>query len=575
MEMLSTGRAAGCRRRPGLEQLGSHFSQVGGGDHKRRDEKLDAKYVLFPITSHQSAFIFFTYCTEQHRSAKMSHTQLSIPRDEDRFSSYSTGGRDIDSPPTSPVSSSFKHHDDETPSKLYRYALPVGIIVGLLIIAGGTVGVVLWVQSLVKGANVHNDMEKWKTTARNQVYDACYFGCNDCNDPSYSWNACEKSAKVAVQGVICDGNKMWNWPNADRFPDSCLVELAKVMKTDGLAALKKKHKSRYAIIVAVVFVGILIGWLVYFLMRKFSGVNKENASNDDSDTFSLKRSAAQPGESEHDTSYGGGYQDTPYKDTSYRAADNDHNNSDIHHTAAHEATSSLLNKSSSQSRDFSPGPFADPPSRHSSTKSSRSSTHSGPRLSGVLTSAMLAASTHRANAYACTGKDPIHNQYFVSVATIPGTNTPKISGVIHGWLSDCNDKKECKQKCSSKNCKRESFFPGGILFGRTTTTTSKTTTKTSSGSGSGCKNKKCKNDCKTITSSTKAPKAYVDAAVAKVTGCGFKTAAAVAQTVDLRVGNPNIEKNLWVRISVSGFNVTKAGETDKEVLCLYGIGGSA
>ncbi|KAK4162906.1 hypothetical protein QBC43DRAFT_320704 [Cladorrhinum sp. PSN259] len=500
---------------------------------------------------------------------------LPIPRDDDRFSSYSAGGRELDSP-ASPVgpSSTFNDHQDAESSKLYRYALPVALVVGLLIIGGGTAGIVVWVQGLVKNAKIDNNPVKWKTAARSQVYDACYFGCNDCNDPNFAWKACQKSAKVTVNGVMCDASKMWNWAQTDRYPDACLPEVGKILAAESLASLKKKHSAKYAIIVAAAIGGALIAWLVFFLMRKFSGVKKEKPAeaesthSSDPGSFSLKRPAT--------------WKINPYKPKSettrsaeqhHSSSHGHHDSSSIHHAAAipaseaaHEVTSSLLDRPSS--RDSSPGPFGpaaaekpsspgpfgpESPTRRSSTssRSSRSSRgSSGPRLSGVLTSAIsIAASVRSADAYACTGKDPVHNQHFVSVATIPGTSQPRISGVIHGWLSDCTHKNHCKDKCQTK-CKRA--------------TTSNKTFKP-------C-NKSCKKECKK-TKTIKSPKEYVDAVVPKLAACGFRTADAVSQTVDTRVGNANIERNLWVRISVSGFNVTNGGETDKEVFCLHGIAG--
>ncbi|KAK4457274.1 hypothetical protein QBC42DRAFT_163856, partial [Cladorrhinum samala] len=360
----------------------------------------------------------------------------------------------------------------EKPSILSRLAIPIALVVGAAIIGGGTFGVVKYVQNLVSHARVHNDQAKWKAAARSQVYEACYFGCNDCSDPNYAWNACQISARVAVQGVICDANKMWNWANADRYPDACLVEAGKILAADALKKLKKDYSGRYGLVTLTVLGGLGVGYLIYYLLRKFFGPKKETADTKDSSD-----------------------------------------------------------------------------SRRSSTSSRSSRASSGPRLSGVLTSAIsIAASAHSADAYACTGRSAAHDQHFVSLATVPGTNAPRISGVIHGWFSDCQDKKDCKQKCKT-TCKR------GIISARS------------------CK-QSCKKNCKSKTKEIKKPKDYVDDVVARVTGCGFKLADSVGpQTVFARVGNPKIEKDLWVRVSVSGFNVTTAARTDREVECLYGIAG--
>jgi hypothetical protein len=44
-------------------------------------------------------------------------------------------------------------------------------------------------------------------------------------------------------------------------------------------------------------------------------------------------------------------------------------------------------------------------------------------------------------------------------------------------------------------------------------------------------------------------------------------------TVAERVGNPRLERDWWVRVSVNGLNVTRRDQTDDMVLCLHGIGG--
>jgi hypothetical protein len=46
----------------------------------------------------------------------------------------------------------------------------------------------------------------------------------------------------------------------------------------------------------------------------------------------------------------------------------------------------------------------------------------------------------------------------------------------------------------------------------------------------------------------------------------------VLEDVRLRVANPGIERNWWVRVSGNGYNVTRPEETDERVRCLGGLG---
>jgi hypothetical protein len=67
------------------------------------------------------------------------------------------------------------------------------------------------------------------------------------------------------------------------------------------------------------------------------------------------------------------------------------------------------------------------------------------------------------------------------------------------------------------------------------------------------------------------PSYFVNQTSPKVEACGFELVDNVEEEVSLlRVGNPFIETNRWVKISVNVFNLTD--ETDPSVWCLYGIG---
>jgi hypothetical protein len=87
----------------------------------------------------------------------------------------------------------------------------------------------------------------------------------------------------------------------------------------------------------------------------------------------------------------------------------------------------------------------------------------------------------------------------------------------------------------------------------------------------------CHNICSTKTTVTREPRQYVQDLVPMVTACGFDMVdgeglESVPEDVRLRVANPGIEKNWWVKISVNGYNVTNAEETDERVWCLWRLG---
>lgn len=91
--------------------------------------------------------------------------------------------------------------------------------------------------------------------ARRNIYDACYFGCADCSDPSFAYNACATSAGLNVAGVVCDGRVMWNWK--DRYPAACLRVAGEVYRRESLRDVERKHRSRFALIILTVLGGVV------------------------------------------------------------------------------------------------------------------------------------------------------------------------------------------------------------------------------------------------------------------------------------------------------------------------------
>lgn len=372
---------------------------------------------------------------------------------------------------------------DAGPSIIPRLAIPIGLLVGAAITGGTTYALVARVQNLIANAAVDGDLVRWKQAARTQVYDACYHGCNDCSDPEYAYNACQKTARVDIKGVVCDGNKMWNWAAADRYPERCLAAVGRLLMGEELERLKQSYRNQLAIIILTVLGGVLGGVVTYLLWRRLTTSKKQReAANPSSGsrTWSIRR----------------------------------------------PATWSLRR-------------------RHSNSSPTHSQ-HRKPRLATIVTALFAVSKAKPAHAYACTGHDPAWNQYFIST----NTTAPAISGVVHGWLSDCRTRQDCSTRKCTKSCSISSKGKSTCI-------------------------RTCTNICHTEVYTVKTPKEYVDAVLPRVRACGFRLVDALPSGASAheRVGNAGLERGLWVRLSVSGFNVTRRDETDEVVWCLHGIGG--
>ena len=402
---------------------------------------------------------------------------------------------------TAPVSE--QELPTDKPSFLSRLALPLGLLIGSGIIAGTTYAVVARVNNLIAHAAVDGDIEKWKQTARTGTYDSCYLGCNGCDDPNFAWSACELTARADVKGVICDGNKMWNWAAADRYPESCLAAVAQLLMGEELERIKQGYRTQLALITLTVLGGILGGVIAYFLWRRLT-MSKRQRKGPKSSSRSLLRPKT-------------------WKQTKTK------------HTKPHEqhpTTTSRRSSSSSSSSSSS--------ARSSAASASRSPT----RLSTILTASVVSLAASGTAAYPCTGYSPAQTTYFTSA-------NATISGSVRGWISDCQDRKVCTQQQCTTSCSTGKD-------GKQTCT------------------KKCTEQCRTVTDVMRSAGSYVDAVLPRVRACGFE----VVQVLqggwgDMeRVGNARLEKDWWVTVEVSGFNVTKKEETDDGVWCLWGIGGS-
>lgn len=372
---------------------------------------------------------------------------------------------------------------------LPKLALPLGVLVGAGLTAGTTYALVRRVQHLIATAAVSSDPEVWMNEARTKAYDPCYFGCNDCNNPSYAFDACAKTATANLTGVICDGNRIWNWK--DRYPIECLQALGEVYKAEALEALKKRHRNQLAIIILTLLAGLIGGWVTYRLWNRMMQRRKRRAED-------MKLTSSE----------------WPRL-------------SDAKPRRTVKTTTESLGLPENGNRAL-PG------------KGRRAG-----QVKTLFSSSLAFQGLRRASAYACAGYDEPHNQYFVN-------SNHTIFGVVRGWLSDCYDVTTCSTTCTP------SCFTVGTAHG---------------GSSTRCRSD-CHTTCHTHTYSKRAPIAYVNDVVPRIMACGFQLERAAEEIVNLRVANAAIEKNLWVKISVNGYNVTSVMDTDEMVWCLHDIGGS-
>ena len=100
-------------------------------------------------------------------------------------------------------------------------------------------------------------------------------GCFDCDNTKYAYEACAKTAKANVTGVICDGEKMRNW--VDRYPVVCLQAVGEFYKADALAALKQSYRNQLAIIILTVLGGLVGSIITYTIWKRLTQSRRERA----------------------------------------------------------------------------------------------------------------------------------------------------------------------------------------------------------------------------------------------------------------------------------------------------------
>jgi hypothetical protein len=153
-------------------------------------------------------------------------------------------------------------------SILPRLALPAAVLSGCALTAGTTYALVRHVQHLIANAKVEENPARWMQEARTNAYDACYFGCNDCGDINWAYNACAMTAKANVTGITCDGNKIWNWEK--RYPIECLQAVGEFYKAMALKRLKQSYRNQLAVIILTVLAGLVAFVLVLKIWKKMT-----------------------------------------------------------------------------------------------------------------------------------------------------------------------------------------------------------------------------------------------------------------------------------------------------------------
>ena len=155
------------------------------------------------------------------------------------------------------------------PRPVYRW-LPgatkrsAAFLVGSAITAGTTYAVVRSVQHAIATAQVSSDPQVWINAAKTRAYNACYNGCDDCDDVDFAYNACAKTASVTVPGIVCNASSMWNW--AEKYPQECLRALGEIYRAEALRHAKQHARNRLALIILTVAAGLVGGIITYVLV---------------------------------------------------------------------------------------------------------------------------------------------------------------------------------------------------------------------------------------------------------------------------------------------------------------------
>jgi len=117
-------------------------------------------------------------------------------------------------------------------------------------------------SKIIASVHVSSNEAHWIRRARNEAYDLCYDGCNDCLDVNMIESACRLTAIVTVPNITCDASQLWTWNEAAKYPFECLTAIGDIFKEDELAWKRFWYKPLYFVALVV---AACIGFLVYFV----------------------------------------------------------------------------------------------------------------------------------------------------------------------------------------------------------------------------------------------------------------------------------------------------------------------
>ncbi|PVH69224.1 hypothetical protein DL98DRAFT_522316 [Cadophora sp. DSE1049] len=128
-------------------------------------------------------------------------------------------------------------------------------------------------SKIIASVHVSSNQAHWVGRARDEAYNLCYDGCNDCLDVKMIESACRLTAIVHVPEVVCDANQLWTWDEDAKYPLECLVAIGDIFKEDELAWKRFWYKPLYlvALLVAAsmgffvwaISLGILDGFQIF------------------------------------------------------------------------------------------------------------------------------------------------------------------------------------------------------------------------------------------------------------------------------------------------------------------------
>lgn len=429
-------------------------------------------------------------------------------------------------PPHQTAPSSHRRQASMTKQKMI-YAIGNGFM--NLMIAGG-VGVITLIglhgcRQIYAEVKAQSHSANWSKDAREKAYEPCYGGCTDCVDEEYAFHACKQTAEVDVPGIICDGNRIWNWQN--RYPDACLEALGQTYKVEFQEALFQSFEWRALSIALPIIVGLITfvigGWVcLRGYRRRFATVASAIAPA----LAPPPTIVSPPARKSIGTIPSGSSPAPPSGPLS-----STHRQSDLRGTRGAGASvgSQLeilweeLNSPQEQSIQEDA----------KVTSERRNSTSKFRPIPAVLGIAALFGRSNATGAPIC--KDNLTIRHFTNA-------DHTIFGDVLGWLaSECSE-----HPC---HCRDVKCPPNQDRI---------------------IKSSKCPPKCDTCTRYTTGSLEYVDRIKPKVGYCGFEFVHVAVGEAPWRVANAMIEKNWLVTIVVNTFNVS--GETAQQVNCLHDIG---